>query len=268
MDLQLAGRVVLVTGASEGIGLATACAFGREGSSVVLCARDPERLDAAVACVLESGAQKAIGYSADMTQPGDVEDAVGMTQELFGHVDVLVNNAGGTHQLGTFDDLNDEEWLDVIELNLLSVVRACRAVLPAMRARGWGRIINVAPDTASHHDELFPHYAAAKAAVISLTKSLARHTSGQDICVNAVSPALIWSAEVRGLFAEVAESNGISADHADAVFLERSAPHLTAARTGSPAQVASVIVMLASTAAAFVDGADIRIDSGPVAAVT
>src|SRR4051812_42382643 len=172
MDLQLAGRVVLITGASEAIGLATACAFGREGSTVVLCGRDPERLDAAVACVMESGAEKAIGYSADVTRPGEIADAVGMTQELFGHVDVLVNNAGGTHQLGTFDDLTDEDWLDVVELNLLSVVRACRAVLPAMRARSWGRIVNVTPDTATHPDELFPHYAAAKAAVVSLTKGL------------------------------------------------------------------------------------------------
>jgi 3-oxoacyl-[acyl-carrier protein] reductase len=268
MDLELEGRVVLVTGASDGIGLATACAFGREGSCVVLCARDPERLDAAVASVRAAGAQRAIGFSADVTQPGDVEDAVGMTQEQFGHVDVLVNSAGGTRQLGTFDDLTDADWLDVLELNLMSIVRSCRAVLPAMRARGWGRIINVAPDSGSQPDELFPHYAAAKAAVVELTRSLARHTAGHDISVNVVSPAFVRSADVQGLLGELARSNGVSPEHAEAVFVERFAPYVSTSRSGSAARVASIVVMLASAAASSVDGADIRVDSGSLAAVS
>lgn len=252
---------MLVTGASHGVGLETACAFARAGSAVVLCARDPERLDTAVARVHGVGAQRAIGYSADFTHSGDVEDAIGMAQEHFGHVDVLVNVVDDTPQFGRFDDLADKDWYDVLEFNVLSVVRACRAVLPAMRARGWGRIVNVAPNSSTVPNELLSHSAAAKAALLQLTRSLARQTASQDISVNVVSPAFVPSIGVRArvLLEDLVESDEPSEE---AAFVDRFPVEMNTAGPGSLAErVAAVVTVLGSALACGVSGADVQVNA-------
>src|SRR5919112_4095822 len=142
MDLGLNGKVAIVSGASKGIGKAVALELAREGCRVVLCARGEEDLREAAREAATVG--DALAVPTDVTKAEEVEKLVSETVDRYGRIDVLVNNAGGVGRPASFEELSDEEWFEVLDLNLLSAVRLVRLVLPHMRKRGWGRVIDVA----------------------------------------------------------------------------------------------------------------------------
>ena len=136
-----------------------------------MTARDQKELSTAVQEIKNEGG-KAISIASDLMKPKDVTRLIHQIITQFGTIDILVNNVGGVHEFVSFEDLSDEDWMNMLELNLLSNVRVTRAVLPYMQRQKWGRIINISSESGTQPDALIPHYNAAKAAITNLTKSL------------------------------------------------------------------------------------------------
>lgn len=265
MELGLKGRVAIVSGASKGIGKAIALELGREGCRVVLCARGEEELQEATHEVGEVG--DALAVPTDVTKTDEVEKLVNETFDRYGRIDILVNNAGGIGRSAAFEELSDEEWFEVLDLNLISAVRLSRGVLPYMRESGWGRIINIASESGIQPDPFMPHYNASKAALINLTKSLSKAYGPEGILVNAVSPAFVMTPLVEGMLAENAQKQGVSTEEAEAMFIEENRPNIVVSRAGTSEETAAVVAFLASERASFVTGANYRVDGGSVASI-
>jgi NAD(P)-dependent dehydrogenase (short-subunit alcohol dehydrogenase family) len=230
----------------------------------MLCARNEDDLRDAVAEV--AAIASADGYAADVSVPGQAEAAVARTVERFGAIDVLVNNAGGAPgRRGDFDALEDEDWIAAYELNVMSAVRACRAAIPHMRARGWGRIVNIASENAAHPGTMVPNYGAAKAALVNFTKSLSQTLAGTGVLVNVVSPAFIMTPGLRTLLDDVA---GRELDHEEASsLLAELRPNNNVGRVGRAEDIAAAVTFLASDAASFITGTNLRVDAGSVASI-
>jgi 3-oxoacyl-[acyl-carrier protein] reductase len=266
MELGLADKVALVTGASKGIGKATAVALAREGCHVVINARHRAELDQAAAEIQAAGGSVLV-IEADVTQPNDAARVVRETADRFGTIHILVNNAGGVGSFPRFDELSDNDWTEMLNSNLLSAVRVTRAALPYMQKQKWGRIINMASESATQPDPFMPHYNAAKAALVSLTKSLSKAYARDGILVNTVSPAFIRTPLVVDLLARQAQAQGITSSEAEKQFLRENRPNIVLGRAGESEEVAAVVVFLASEAASFVTGSNYRVDGGSVASV-
>ena len=268
VELGLEDKVAVVTGSSKGIGKAIAVALAREGCQVVLAARAEKDLEEAAEDVRRTGRGGAVlAVAADVTKADEVERLIDETVARFGTVDVLVNNAGGTGRRSPFHELSDEEWFEILDLNLISAVRLTRAVLPHMRRQRWGRIINVASESGSQPSTLKPHYNAAKAALINLTKSLSKAYGEYGILVNAVSPATTITPSVEDLIAEEAKRKNILKEK-EAVFVRENKPDIVAGRLGRPEETAWVVAFLASERASFITGANYRVDGGSVTSIS
>jgi 3-oxoacyl-[acyl-carrier protein] reductase len=258
MDLGLAGRTVLVTAASRGIGRAVAEEFAVEGASVAICARGQEGLDEAVAA-LEACGVDALGIRADATLPEDVERVVSEVVDRFGRVDVLVNNAGEAWANRTLDT-SEDEWRVCLDVNLHSAVRFTRAVVPHMRRSGSGRIVFVNAVGAHSPIPGLVDYEAAKAALLCFAKSMATELAADTILVNSVCPALIHT-PLWDRLADSMVAAGGGGSTRDEVF-GRLAQLLPLKRYGSPSDVAGLVAFLASERAGFITGAAFNIDGG------
>jgi 3-oxoacyl-[acyl-carrier protein] reductase len=254
MDLGLRGRAALVTGASRGIGRGIAMELAREGCRVALCARGKDALEGAADEVRQLGVD-TITVPADVTTADGVRIAVEAATAAFGSVDILVNNVGGSTG-SSFLETSEEDWQRAIELNLWPAVRASRLVVPAMRARGRGAIVNIVSIYGREWGGSYvqrPTYIAAKAAEIGMSKALAMELAPLGIRVNAVAPGSIifpgggWERRSRE------DPDGI------ARFLEADLP---LGRFGRPEEVGRVVAFLASDAASLVLGACLNVDGG------
>lgn len=267
MELGLKDKVVLVTGGSKGIGRAIAEAFAVEGAKVAISARGAEELQRAATEISQSSGTDVIGVAADMLKAEDITRMVDQVVNQFGTVHVLVNNAGGVGAFAPFEDIADQDWLEIFTFNLLSAVRATRAVLPHMKQQKWGRIINISSESGSQPDAFMPHYNASKAAMNNLTKSLSKAYALDGILVNTVSPAFIMTPLVEGMLQKMAKEQGVSADQVKSQFLATTRPHIELKRPGESEEVASAVVYLASERASFITGSNLRVDGGSVATV-
>ncbi|HWE95024.1 MAG TPA: SDR family oxidoreductase [Tepidisphaeraceae bacterium] len=266
MDLGLKDKVVLITGASKGIGKSIAQAFAAEGAKVVLSARGADELQKAVAEIQGAGGE-ALGIPADVTNAADVKRMVDETIARLGTVHVLVNNAGGIGRFAPFDELNDDDWLAILDLNIMSAVRATRGVLPSMRRQRWGRIINISSESGTQPDPVMPHYNASKAALNNLTKTLSKAYANDGILVNTVSPAFIITPLVEDMLNSLAKQKGVSREQTEKDFLAQNRPHIELKRAGRGEEVAAAVVFLASKQASFITGTNLRVDGGSVASV-
>jgi 3-oxoacyl-[acyl-carrier protein] reductase len=266
MNLGLKEKVVLVTGASKGIGKAIAAAFAAEGSSVVLNARNQQELEQAAQEIQQHGGH-ALALAADVTNASEVQRLAQQALAHFGTIHVLVNNVGGAEGFASFEELSDEDWINVLQLNVLSTVRLIRAILPSMKQQHWGRIINISSESGTQPDPFMPHYNAAKAAVTNLTKSLSKAYARDGILVNTVSPAFIKTPLVEQIFAAQAQQHGITPQEVEQAFLRQNRPHIELGRPGTSEEVASSVVFLASEAASFITGTNLRVDGGSVASI-
>jgi 3-oxoacyl-[acyl-carrier protein] reductase len=268
VELGLEDKVAVVTGSSKGIGKAIAVELAREGCRVMLAARGEKDLEAAAEAVRRTGGARGVAaVAADVTKSDEAERLIDETVARFGTVDILVNNAGGTGRRSSFHELSDEEWFEILDLNLISAVRLTRAVLPHMRRQRWGRIINVASESGTQPSTLKPHYNAAKAALINLTKSLSKACGEYGILVNAVSPATTVTPAVEDLIAEEARRKSIPLDEREAAYIRENKPDIVAGRLGKPEETAWVVAFLASERASFVTGANYRVDGGSVTSI-
>jgi 3-oxoacyl-[acyl-carrier protein] reductase len=267
MDLKLHGKLALVTGASKGIGKGIACALVAEGANVVISARGHAALEATAAELNAAGRGKVAAVVADVTKAADCVRLVEEAVSRFGNLHVLVNNAGGVDKFVSFDELADDNWQALFDLNILSVVRMIRATLPYMRREKWGRIINIASESGIQPDPFMPHYNSTKAALINMTKSLSKDFAADGILVNAVSPALIMTPLVESLIKGRAAEEGISFEEAEQLVLKELRPHIELKRPGRIEEVGSAVAYLASEAASFITGVNLRVDGGSVASI-
>jgi NAD(P)-dependent dehydrogenase (short-subunit alcohol dehydrogenase family) len=266
MDAGLDGKIVLITGAANGIGRATALAFAREGARLALLDIDAEGLASlkSEVDVLGTGATFA---PTDLSTGSGIDAGIDAVLGGYGgQVDILVNNVG-SGAIRTFDELSDDDWDKTLQLNFLSYVRACRKVLPVLRQRTGSVIINNASDLARQPEPVPIDYSASKAAVLAITKGLAR-AEGPKVRVNAVAPGPIWTPfwTKPGGFAETMGRFHKMPPH-EAVEHEMKLRQLPLARLGTPEEVANVIVFLASDLAAFVTSAVWGVDGGSIRSI-
>jgi len=256
MDLGLRDRICVVTGSTAGIGLETARLLAAEEARVVVTGRDSERVESAR---LESGAE--LGVVADLGEPAAAADLIAAAAEL-GTVDCLVNNVGIAYQVG-FDELTDEQWGEMWQLNVMSAVRAIRAALPAMLERGSGSIVNVSSTAGKRPSTGMPNYSVTKAALLSLSRLVADLYAKKGVRCNAVAPGPTatgaWLDE-GGLADQQARRSGKTHDEV----LDSVAAGRPLGRLAEPKEIASVIAFLCSDRASYVTGAAWSADGGTV----
>jgi 3-oxoacyl-[acyl-carrier protein] reductase len=260
VDLGLAGRVCVVTGSTLGIGKATARMLVEEGAQVVVSGRDPERVESVRE---EIGA--ALGLAGDHSHPDAPGELIRRTEAELGRVDCLVNNVGLAVQVG-FEDLEDADWDALWRLNVMSYLRAIRAVLPGMRARGEGCIVNVSSSAGKRPSANMPNYSVTKAAVLSLSRLVADLYGKDGIRSNAVTPGPTASEawlEKGGLADQAAARAGTTREEV----LASVAKGRPLGRYAEPDEIAAVIVFLCSARAAYVTGAAWSADGGTVAII-
>lgn len=262
MDLGLAGRVALVTGASRGIGRATATRLADEGASVVLCARGREDLDNAVREIAAGGA-RVIGVAADVTAAGAAAEVVSAATAEFGRLDILVNNAGAADPRKLLRTTS-QEWQAGFEINFFSAVRFSLESIRRMQDSG-GCIVNVASTSARMPDPYFPVYSAAKAALVSFSKTMATSFAAEGIRSNCVIPGITLTEMVTSNIESAMAATGHDADTVMTRMLAK-AP-IPAGRLGRPDEVAAAICFLASDAASWITGACLAVDGGTIAVI-
>lgn len=263
MDLGLKDKVVLVTGASKGIGRAIALAFAREGARLAICARAEGPLGD-VAREISGLGVPVLSARCDVTQSAQIREIVRRVDSEYGRLDVLVNNAGGAGRFAGFAELTDQDWQQAWDFNLMSMVWFTRAALPMIQKAPHGRIINISSTSGRQPGANAPHYAAAKAAMINLNKYLSNAFAGEGILVNCICPGPVWSASWEGTAQETAEKLGISFEEAVRQVRAGDEPKIPLQRLGEPEEVAALTVFLASERAGFLTGACIQVDGGKI----
>jgi len=258
MDLGMKDRSVLVLASSAGIGRAIATEFAREGANVTLFSRNEERLREAGDWIeRETGRRPAFAVG-DVTKREDIESAVAVAAKT-GPVFTLVNNAGGPKP-GTFDKFDDAEWTEAFELTLMSVVRACRAVLPMMRENGGGRIVNITSSSTKRVLDNLLLSNVFRMGIVGLAKTLAREAGGDNILVNTVGPGKIATERAAQIDAAKAAKTGVAAERVRADS-EKSIP---LGRYGEPEELARLCLFLGSAANTYVTGQNLLVDGGQV----
>jgi 3-oxoacyl-[acyl-carrier protein] reductase len=251
MNLQIAGKTALVTGGSKGIGYAIAEGLVAEGARVVLSARDEAVLEAAAQRLGDGGAE-VVAVAGDVSNAKGVHGLVEAALERVGRIDVLVANAGGP-PAGLPSHVDDGAWARATELTLMSAVRLARAVLPGMRERGWGRIVNVTSLSVKQPIADLTLSNALRAAVTAFARTLANEVAGEGVTVNSIAPGYTATERLEELFSD---------DYARARLLAS----IPAKRFATPQEIAAAAVFLCSQQAAYVTGQTIVVDGGMVAA--
>jgi 3-oxoacyl-[acyl-carrier protein] reductase len=251
MDLQLTGKVAIVTGSSRGLGLASARALASEGCRVCLSARGADALAQAEAEIrlVASDPHDVIAVSADLATDAGIRSVIDRTVVDLGGIDILVNNIGLARGSGLLDT-TDEEWQEALDQTLYPAIRASRLAVPSMRARGGGVILMIASIYGRETGGRMT-YNAVKAAEISLAKSLAQQLARDNIRVNSIAPGSILFPGGSWWKRQQSDPEGI------AEFVKRELPF---GRFGTPAEVANVVAFLASPRASWVSGASIVVD--------
>ncbi|OWT58198.1 SDR family NAD(P)-dependent oxidoreductase [Candidimonas nitroreducens] len=255
--LALQGRHALVTGASRGIGYEVARALLAQGARVTLLGRSQHSLQQAAAALAELG--EVYAASADVARRQDVDAAFASAAQHFGPVDILVNNAGQAVSQ-RFDRLSEEQWQQMLAVNLTGTFHCMQAALPGMLQRQWGRIVNVASTAGLVGYAYVSAYCAAKHAVVGLTRSVALEAAGKGVTVNAVCPGYTETDIVREAVSNISDKTGMSPEQARAKLAERNPQ----GRLVQPEEVACAVQWLCLPQAGAVNGQSIPVDGGEV----
>ena len=244
---ELAGKVAIVTGAGQGMGYAVAHRLAAAGASVVVNDVNPAAAEQTAAALRAAG-HTALAVPGDVASSEDVRGIVAATLDRYGSIHILINNAGVLRPTAVID-IEEAEWDLVVNVNLKGTYLCSRAVLPAMRAAGWGRIVNFSSTAGKNVSTVGgAHYTAAKAGVLGFTRHLAKEAAPYGITVNAVCPGLIDTEMVRATISDEQTS--------------AYAASFPIARLGAPEEVAELVAFLASDRAAYITGASLDINGG------
>ena len=259
MDLQLKGKIALVSGSTAGIGNAIATSLAREGARVIVNGRTSVAVDAAVAAMKSAVGGDVMGFAGDLSSAAVAENLL----QLHPQVDILVNNLG-IFEVKAFEDITDAEWLRFFDVNVLSGARLARLYLPFMRKRKWGRIIFISSESGYQIPAEMIHYGMTKAAQIAVARGLAEATAGTGITVNSVLPGPTRSRGVADFVADWAAKSGKSAQSVEDEFIKTARPTSLIKRFATPEEVASMVTFVASPLSAATNGAALRVDGGVV----
>lgn len=259
MDLGLKDRVALVTGASQGLGFASACALASEDAKVAICARSRENLDRAAGLMEAETGHKPYSVQADLTRADNIRGLIRQTALDLGPPLILVNNTGGP-PAGNFHDIDDQEWAEAFRLTVLSTIRAIREALPFMKEAGWGRIVNIQSRSVKEPVDHLITSNTVRPGVIGLAKTLSLELGSSGITVNNVLPGFIRTERLSELAESMAADKNSTAD----AILEEWGAASPLGRIGEPAEVAALVTFLASDRASYINGVSILVDGGGV----
>ena len=259
MDFGLKDKVAVVGASSKGLGKAIALGLAEEGAKVTICARDAGTLEATATEIHEKTGIEVLAVPTDVSQPDQVKALIDRAVDRFGEIDIIVNNAGGP-RAGRFADLSPEDYQNALDLNLLSTINLCRAVVPGMKARGGGRIINLTSVSVKQPVDGLMLSNMARTGVIGFAKTLAFELAADNILVNSVCPGIIFTDRIKQLATVRAEENAITFDEA----IANMTKDIPLGRIGDPQEFANLVVFLASERASYITGATIQVDGGLV----
>ena len=255
--MELKGKTAVVTGSTSGIGLGIAHAFAKSGANVVLNGLgSANEHTAIVADVARYGSRVEFG-EANMMKPDEIGAMLAKAEAEFDGIDILVNNAGIQH-VSPIEDFSPEKWDAVIAINLTSSFHTIRAVVPAMKRRKWGRIINVCSAHSLRASVNKAAYVAAKHGLAGLTKVVALECATSGVTVNAISPGFVWTPLVEGQLPDIARAEGVSIEEAKAIVLKRQ----PSGEFATVDQIGALATFLAGEPAAAITGANYSIDGG------
>jgi 3-oxoacyl-[acyl-carrier protein] reductase len=257
MDLGLSNRVAIVAASSQGLGKACAMEFAREGAKVVLCARDAQRLAKTAEEIHRATQGEPLWFSTDLTNAAQIGHLVDETLRHLGRVDVLVTNNGGP-PAGYFEEFADEAWMTAHQLTLLSAVRLIRAVLPAMRAQQWGRIINITSVAAKQPIDNLLLSNVYRSGVVALAKTLSAQVVRDGVTINNVAPGYTRTERVAALARARAAASKTSPEQE----LASIVAEYPMQRMGEPEELAALVAFLASERASYITGTTIQVDGG------
>ncbi|MBC7236807.1 MAG: SDR family oxidoreductase [Chloroflexi bacterium] len=257
MDLGLKDKVALVAASSRGLGKAAAMELAKEGCDVVITARGEEVLYNTAEEIRQATGRNILAVKADITVLADIDRLVQTALSHFQRIDILVTNAGGPRP-GTFTDMSDQDWLAALELNLMSAIRLIERVLPGMRARRWGRIINITSIAVKQPLPKLILSNTARAGLVGMAKTLSEEVAAEGITVNNVCPGYSLTDRVRDIASTRAEREGKTIQE----IIDEIAADIPARRLGRPEELAALIAFLASERAAYITGTTIQSDGG------
>ena len=257
MDLGLKNKVALVAAGSRGLGKAVAEELAAEGASLVLCARDSRTLDETAAAISKSSNVPVLAVPADVTVTADIKRVVDTGIERFGRIDILVTNAGGP-PAGRFDQVTHEQWEAAIRLTLFSAIELTRQVLPGMKERHWGRILNITSMAAKQPVENLLLSNSLRAGLTGFARTLANEVAAEGITVNNIMPGYTRTERLDELAQMMAEKQGISADE----FRGKWEKEIPMGRLAEPREFAAVATFLVSERASYITGTSVQVDGG------
>lgn len=257
MDLGIRGKVALVAASSRGLGRAVAEELAAEGVDLVLCARNEMTLNATANAIRESSGVRVVAVGADVSDPAAIEKVWGAARNDFGHVDILVTNAGGP-PAGKFESHQPSAWSDALRLNFESVVNMTRAALPGMKQRRWGRIIHITSIAVKQPVDNLILSNSVRAAVTGFARTLANEVAADGVTINCVMPGYTLTDRIADLARASAQQQGTTVESQTAAWESQIPMH----RLGTPREFAAMVAFLASERASYTTGASIPVDGG------
>lgn len=263
MDLKLSGKIALVSGSTGGIGLAIVTTLAEEGATVIINGRTQERVNNAIDRIQQNVPNaKLQGIAADLGTPAGVEFLLQKVPE----VNILVNNLG-IYASKAFADISDEEWMNILEVNVMSGVRLSRHYLPLMLKQDWGRIIFISSESALNIPAEMIHYGVTKTAQLALSRGLAETTVGSHVTVNTVLPGPTRSEGVEDFIQGLSKDQNISIEQVEKEFFTKMRPSSLIQRFASTSEVAALVAFVASPLASAINGAALRVEGGLVRSI-
>jgi 3-oxoacyl-[acyl-carrier protein] reductase len=257
MDLGLRDKVALVAAGSRGLGRAVAEELAAEGASLVLCARDARVLAEVAAAIADKSGAHVLAVPADVSVDDDMKRVVEAGTDRFGHIDILVTNAGGP-PAGRFDQLTREQWEEAARLTLFSAIELARQVLPGMKVRHWGRILNITSIAVKQPVENLMLSNSLRAGLTGFARTLGNEVAADGITVNNILPGYTRTERLDELATMMAEKQGIGPDE----FRGKWEKEIPMGRLGEPHEFASVAAFLVSDRASYVTGTSVQVDGG------
>jgi NAD(P)-dependent dehydrogenase (short-subunit alcohol dehydrogenase family) len=263
MDLKLSEKVALVSGSTGGIGLAIVTALAEEGATVIVNGRTQERVNNAIDRIQQTVPNaKLQGMAADLGTQAGVE----LLLQKVPFVNILVNNLG-IYASKAFEDISDEAWMNILEVNVMSGVRLSRHYLPLMLKQDWGRIIFISSESGLNIPAEMIHYGVTKTAQLALSRGLAETTAGSHVTVNTVLPGPTRSEGVEDFIQGLSQDQNISIEQVEKEFFTKMRPSSLIQRFASTSEVAALVAFVASPLASAINGAALRVEGGVVRSI-